>query len=144
MVSPFTFVDGRVLRLKMLFLAVLVIALGWAGWIWAWGRDRFLSNRGFGPVSGTLGGRPSSAFSTPRTMSMARKRRRDVLIALAIAALLTLLLARAWSVLWIAHLLIDAAIVVYGLAVRAVTQKTTSRTHGFAPQPHPSSSLDLA
>ena len=107
---------------QMLFLVVLIIALGWAGWIWAWGRDRFMSNRGFGIAPGPLSGRSASAFGAPRTASMARKRRREVLVALGVSAVLTLLLARGWSALWILHIAIDLALIAYGWAVYNIEQ----------------------
>ncbi len=101
----------------MLFLVILVIALGWAGWVWAWSRDRFISGSGIGLPGGALSGRPPSALAAPRTPTMARKRRREVLAALVVAALFTLLLARSWSVLWAVHLLVDVALIAYGWAV---------------------------
>ena len=101
----------------MLFLVILVIALGWAGWAWAWGRDRYISGAGMGLPVSPISGRPPSALGAPRTPGMARKRRREVLAALVVAALLTLLLARAWSVIWALHLLVDIALITYGWAV---------------------------
>jgi hypothetical protein len=48
---------------------------------------------------------------------MARRRRREVLGALALAAVTTLLLARAWSAFWALHLLVDVALLAYAYAV---------------------------
>ncbi len=101
----------------MLYFVVLVIALGWAGWFWSWSRDRFLSNSGLGLPPSPLAPRPPSAFAPPRNAAMARRRRREVLGALALAALLTFLVARAWSPMWLMHVLIDFALLGYGWAV---------------------------
>jgi hypothetical protein len=101
----------------MLFLVVLIIALGWAGWFWSWGRDRFVSNNGLGLSPNPFAPRPASPLSAPRTASMARRRRREVLGALALAALLSFLLARAWSLLWTVHIAVDLALIAYAAAV---------------------------
>lgn len=101
----------------MLYLVILVIALGWAGWFWSWGRDRFVSNTGLGLPPSPLAPRPPSALAPPRNATMARRRRREVLGALALAALLSFLLARAWSPVWAMHLLIDVALAGYSWAV---------------------------
>jgi len=114
----------------MLFLVILVIALGWAGWAWAWGRDRYISGAGIGLPTSPISGRHPSALGAPRTPGMARKRRREVLFALAFAALLTLLLARAWSAMWVLHLLVDVALIAYGWAV--YTLESAAGTHGAA------------
>ena len=104
----------------MLFLVILIIALGWAGWFWSWGRDRMLSNNGLGIVPNPFAPRPVSPLSAPRTASMARRRRREVLGALALAALVSFLLARAWSLLWTLHVLVDLALIAYAAAVYAL------------------------
>ena len=104
----------------MLFLVILVIVLGWAGWFWSWGRDRYVSNAGPGLPSNPLAPRPMTALSPPRTATMARRRRREVLGALALLAVLTFLLARAWSVLWPLQLVIDGTFLAYGWAVLSI------------------------
>lgn len=48
---------------------------------------------------------------------MARRRRREVLGALGLLALLTFLLARAWSPMWTIHVVADIALLAYGWAV---------------------------
>ena len=101
----------------MLFLVILVIVLGWAGWFWSWGRDRFVSNAGLSLPPSPLAPRPRSALAPPRTAVMARRRRREVLGALALAALLTFLIARAWSPMWTLHVLVDIALLGYAWAV---------------------------
>lgn len=104
----------------MLFLVILVIAIGWAGWFWAWGRDRYVSGSGVGLSVGALLPRNSSALAAPRNATMARKRRREVLAALAVLAILTFLLARSWSALWAIHLVVDIGLVVYAWAVYSI------------------------
>jgi hypothetical protein len=101
----------------MLFLVVLVIALGWAGWFWSWGRDRFVSNSGLGLPPDPFMARAPSAFAPPRTPAMARRHRREVLGALGLCALLTVMLARTWSPMWSLHVMTDLALVVYAWAV---------------------------
>jgi hypothetical protein len=101
----------------MLFIVVLVIALGWAGWFWSWGRDRFVSNSGLSLAPNPFAPRPVSPLSPPRTAAMARRRRREVLGALALLALMTLLIARVWTPFWTVQILIDVALVTYGWAV---------------------------
>lgn len=48
---------------------------------------------------------------------MARRRRREVLGALGLCALLTFLLARLWPLMWSVHVMTDLALVVYAWAV---------------------------
>ena len=104
----------------MLFLVVLVIALGWAGWFWSWGRDRFVSNSGLGLPPSPFAPRPISPLSPPRTAAMARRRRREVLGALCLMALMSFLIARAWTPFWTVQLLIDLALLTYGWAVLTI------------------------
>ncbi len=104
----------------MTFLVVLLIGLAWAGWLWAWGRDRFMAGHGFGgsgiPQMSSIQ-RPPGPLATPQSAVMARRRRREVLGGLALAAVTTLVLARAWSLLWSVHLIIDLALIAYAWAV---------------------------
>lgn len=118
----------------MLFLVILVIALGWAGWVWAWGRDRMVSNAGFGLPGSPMGARSTSPLAAPRNPTMARKRRREVLVALAVAALFSLLIARSWSAFWVAHLLIDGALIAYAWAVYSMEANVPRSPQG-APSP---------
>ncbi len=106
----------------MLFLAILVLALGWAGWLWAWGRDRVAANHGFAPIP--LGGRSSGRWAMPRSAAMSRTRRRDVLVGLCIAAMVSFVFARSWSMLWVAHGLIDVLLLCYGIAVVSIEQRS--------------------
>jgi len=104
----------------MLFLVILMIALGWAGWLWSWGRGRYVSNAGLGLPGNPLAPRPMTALSLPRTANMARRRRREVLGALALLVLLTFLLARAWSFLWTLQVVADVSFLAYGWAVLSI------------------------
>lgn len=112
----------------MLFLVVLIIALGWAGWFWSWGRDRFMSNSGLGGLPDPFAARAPSVLAPPRTAAMARRRRREVLGALGLCALLTFLLARSWSPMWTLHLAIDVALLAYGWAVYSLERPAAAVT----------------
>ena len=61
----------------MLFLTVLVIALGWAGWFWAWGRDRYVSGSNLGLPPNPFAAAPTSPWSAPNNRAGARLRRRQ-------------------------------------------------------------------
>lgn len=104
----------------MLFLAILVLALGWAGWVWAWARDRASSSYG---LAIPFGARPTSRWGMPQSPAMARTRRRDVLIVLAGVAIVTFVCARSWSLLWALHGLADIAFVAYAVAAFGVEQR---------------------
>ena len=106
----------------MTFLVVLVIALAWVGAAFAWSRERFLASNsaGIGVSPFMSRARPPGPLAPPRTASMARRRRREVLATLALLALTTFVLAQAWSVMWAAHILVDAALIAYGWAVMAI------------------------
>lgn len=110
----------------MLFLAILILALGWAGWLWAWGRDRVATNHGF--ALSPLGGRSGGRWAMPRSAAMARTRRRDVLVGLFVAAMVSFVFARSWSVLWVAHGLIDVMLLGYAVAVLSVEQRSVHRS----------------
>ena len=107
----------------MTFIVVLVIALAWIGALWTWTRDRVLVG-GRDQLSPLPFGAPprsaSGPLAAPRTAAMARRRRREVLTGLALLAVTTFVLARAWSSLWALHLLVDAALLTYGYAVLAI------------------------
>ena len=85
---------------SVLFFVVLVIALGWAGWLWAWGRDRYVSGD-LGLPPNPFAAAPTSRLAAPNTQSKARQRRREVLGTLAVVTLLSILLARAWSLMYV-------------------------------------------
>lgn len=104
----------------MLFLVVLVIALGWAGWFWSWGRDRFVSNAGLGLPPNPYAPLPVSALAPPRNAAMARRRRREVLGTLGLLALLTLLVARVWSPAWVVNVPVVLAFAGYACAVYSI------------------------
>lgn len=110
----------------MLFLAILILALGWAGWLWAWGRDRVAANHGFAPSP--LVGRSSGRWAMPRSAAMARTRRRDVLVGLCIAAMVSFVFAQSWSVLWVAHGLVDVMLLGYAIAVLSIEQRSMPRS----------------
>ncbi len=108
----------------MLFLAILVLALGWAGWLWAWGRDRVAANYGFsmGAVGRGSGGR----WGMPRTSTMAHQRRRDLLFALGGLAVASFVGAQTWSALWLLHGIIDCLFLAYAVAVVGVERSSQS------------------
>lgn len=108
----------------MLFLAILVLALGWAGWLWAWGRDRVASN--YGLSSRAIGSVSHSRWATPRSASDARTRRRDVVVGLLVGALVSFVLAKSWSALWVLHGAFDIGLVSYGFAVLRLEQRLPS------------------
>ena len=120
----------------MLLLVILIIALGWAGWFWSWGRDRYVSNSGVGLPPSPLATRPMTApmtvLSPPRTATMAKRRRREVLGALATLALLTFLLARGWSILWPLQLAVDLSFLAYGWAVLSIERPAALSAEGRA------------
>lgn len=103
----------------MTFLVFLLIALGWVGWLWAWGRDRML---GGGPSlhMPSLQTGPRGPLAPPRTAAMARRRRREVLAALGLLVVSTFVLARAWSAMWAVHVLVDVAFLAYLWAVCSI------------------------
>ena len=84
----------------MLFFIVVVIALGWAGWLWSWGRDRYVSTPGLGLPPNPFGPTPTSRFGAPQSRSHARRRRREVLGSLVVGVLISFLLSQAWALLW--------------------------------------------
>lgn len=101
----------------MLFLTVLFIALGWAGWLWAWGRDRYIAGSGLGLPPSPFAPAPSSRLAAPIDRRSARRRRREVLVTAGVMTLLSLLLARAWSPLWVVTMMSFAFLIWYGWAV---------------------------
>ncbi len=130
-------------------LLYILIALGWGGVVWSWARDRMLNTGGRGAAFPTLAG-PGQAdgpLRAPRTARMARRRRREVLATLAMLALCSFLLARAWSALWVLHLLIDGALLAYlwavvslerpDLVARVGTPAPRLETVPAAPRPRP-------
>lgn len=122
----------------MTFLVFLLIALGWVGWIWAWSRDRML---GGGPSlhMPSLQAGPRGPLAPPRTAAMARRRRREVLGALALLVVSTFALARAWSALWVLHLLVDVAFVAYLWAVCSIERPDLLQSRpSFGPVVEPS------
>ena len=109
----------------MLFLVVLVIALGWAGWIWAWGRDRYTASGGLGLPPSPFAVAPASRLSSPRDSAGARMRRRQVLGSAGVGLLLAFLIARAWSPMWVPTIGIAAFLGWYGLAVYRIETGNT-------------------
>ena len=102
-------------------LIFILIALGWAGVVFAWARDRVGTDTGRLPLGAPRPSlRPEGPFAPPRTARMARRRRREVLVALVVGVVCSFLLARAWSALWTVHVLFDVALVAYVWAVLAL------------------------
>ncbi|NNK92483.1 MAG: hypothetical protein HKO87_08620 [Acidimicrobiia bacterium] len=118
-------------------LILICIVLGWAGVLFAWARDRLAGDSVRGPVgfSPSLP-RPDGPFAPPRSARMARRRRREVLVALTVAALCSFVLARAWSALWLIHLLVDGVLVAYLAAVVSLERPGSARP-SIAPVVHP-------
>lgn len=84
----------------MQFFVVLLIALGWAGWLWAWGRNQLIERNGLGLPPSPLGPPTTSRFGVPQNPTDARQRRRQVLAGLALGLITSVVLARAWAPLW--------------------------------------------
>ncbi len=101
----------------MLFLVVLLIALGWAGWLWAWGRDRYVSGSSLGLPPNPFAAAPTSRLAAPNDRIGARRRRREILGTLAVVALISLVLARAWTPMWAVTAVSVVALLSYGWAV---------------------------
>ncbi len=100
----------------MLLLVIVIIALGWAGFAITWGRDRVRSTTGGGLMPDPYATHQSSLFDVPRTEEMARTRRQQVFAGLVVAAVLTYVMTRLWSVMWGVHLLVDVALIVFAVA----------------------------
>lgn len=121
----------------MLFLVIVVIALGWAAFAFSWSRDRLNAKAGFGLPPSPYAVH-SSPMSAPRTASTARMRRQQVLSALIVAAVLTFFMARLWSVLWGLHIIVDLALVAFAAALYArslnpgVFEAQTEASHGVS------------
>ena len=114
-------------------IVLLVLAACWAGYLgWYWRENKKTSHhrsdgiRAFSNGLGSLGGSASraGAFSSsvpalaPRTAYEAARRRREVLVALVAAAVLSLLAAVAIGGLAVlVHVVIDLALASYGYAV---------------------------
>ena len=111
-------------------IVLLILGACWAGYLsWYWRENRRTSDSrrdgisAFSSGLGTLGGTSAraSAFGpalpalAPRTALDAARRRREVLLALGVAAMLTLFAAIGIGGVAIAvHLLVDVALVAYG------------------------------
>ena len=101
----------------MLFLTVLVIALGWAGWFWAWGRDRYVSGSNLGLPPNPFAAAPTSPWSAPNNRARARLRRRQVIGTLVAFTLFGFVMARAWAPMWVPTVASLGFLVWYGWAV---------------------------
>lgn len=118
----------------MTFLVFLLIALGWVGWLWAWGRDRMIGGGSPSLHMPSLQAGPRGPLAPPRTAAMAHRRRREVLAALGLLVLSTFVLARAWSPMWALHLLVDVAFVAYLWAVCSIERPDLLRSRpSFGP-----------
>ena len=115
----------------MLLFVVLIIALGWAAFAVTWGRDRLNSRPSFGIPPSPYDQRSSGPFAAPQTPEMARIRRQQVFAGLVGAALLTVLLAQLWTVMWGLHILVDIALVAFAVAVYARSAKLSSAPRSF-------------
>lgn len=121
----------------MLFLVIVVIALGWLAFAASWARDRTKATPNLGFIADPYLARKASPFDAPRTEVAARTRRQQVFSFLIVAAVLTFFMTRLWSIMWGLHLLADVALVVFGAAWflrssdRPLIGEGTWRTAGF-------------
>ncbi len=100
----------------MLFFVIAIIALGWAVFGLSWSRERMNAKARYGLPPSPYVTR-TGPLSPPRTAAMAQMRRQQVLAALVVAAVGTYFLTRLWSVMWGLHILVDVALVGYGIAL---------------------------
>jgi len=112
----------------MLFLVVLVIALGWAGWFWAWGRDRYTAGTSMGLPPSPFNAPPASSLGPPRNAVSARRRRREVLGTVSAGVLVSFLLSLAWTPMWFLTLSLFAFLCWYALAVYRLENGTETST----------------
>lgn len=96
-------------------LLVVFIALGWVAFAVWWGRNRLTARQSYGYASNSYGTQ-STMFATPRTEHMARLRRQQVLAALVGIAILTLIMTRLWSVVWVLQIVSDLAVIAFAFA----------------------------
>lgn len=133
----------------MLPIVILIIALGWAGFALTWGRDRMRSNNDFRLPPDPYAVRRSSFIDVPRSEEAARVRRQQVLTGLIIAAILTFLMTRLWSIMWGLHLVVDVALISFAVAwyLRSsgarLVGASSSRPRGFN-QPVPLAATESA
>ena len=100
----------------MLFLVIAIIALGWAAFGLSWSRDRMYQKSRYGlPPSPYV--TQSGPLAPPRTAAMAQMRRQQVMAALIVAAVATFLLTRLWTIMWGLHILVDIALIAFGVAL---------------------------
>jgi hypothetical protein len=114
-------------------IVLLVLGACWAGYLgWCWSENRRTTNRrsdginAFSSGLGSLGGsaartnvfRPGGSSLTPRTVSDAARRRREVLVGLGTLAVLTLFAAIGMGGIAVfIHVFVDLALVGYGYAL---------------------------
>jgi hypothetical protein len=114
-------------------IVLLVLGASWAGYLgWFWRENRKTSHRrsdgirAFSSGLGSLGGSASRSYGfgssvpalAPRTASDAARRRREVLVILAVAAVLTLFAAiGVGGVAVLVHVVVDIALAAYGYAL---------------------------
>lgn len=126
----------------MLFFVVLAIGLGWAGWVWAWGRDRYVSQSGLGYAPNPFAAPAPSFLGSPLTNADARRRRREVLAGLGSLWIVSFLIARAWGPMWVVTVAITIAAIAYAIAVYRLEAPEASQPisfqQRFAPVPDPS------
>lgn len=121
----------------MLFLVIGIIALGWAAFAFSWSRERRNEKSRYGlPPSPYITN--SGPLAPPRTAAMAQMRRQQVLAALIVAAVLTYFLTRLWSIMWGLHILVDIALVAYGIALymRSLNPQVFNQPASGSTSPH--------
>jgi hypothetical protein len=138
-------------------IVLLVLGACWAGYLgWYWRENRTGSSRrsdgirDFSRSLGTLGGSVTTTglfvnrgSLAPRTPDQAARRRREVLMALSSAAVITLLAAvTLGGVAVFVHVLVDLALVAYGYALlqrRNVAAEREIKVHMLYPERVPAS-----
>ena len=116
-------------------IVLLVLGACWAGYLaWYWRENRRTTNHrsdgirafssGLGSLRGSTGSpslgslTPSVPVMAPRTAGDAARRRREVLVGLSVAAVVTLFAAIAiGGTAIVLHVLVDVALLAYGYAV---------------------------
>ncbi|MFT5203292.1 MAG: hypothetical protein ACI9C1_002690 [Candidatus Aldehydirespiratoraceae bacterium] len=114
-------------------IVLLVLGACWAGYLgWYWRENRRTTNRrsngihAFSSGLGSLGGsaartnvfRPGVSALSPRTVSAAARRRREVVLGLGALATLTLFAAMGMGGIAVyIHVIVDVALVAYGYAL---------------------------
>ncbi len=99
-----------------MILFIVVIALGWLGFAVWWGRNRLSTQRSLAYAPNSYGLASSGIFAVPQTEHMARLRRQQVLSVLVGFTILTLIMTRLWSLVWVLQIAADIALIAFAVA----------------------------